>query len=56
MDSVMPIHADGERARLCAWLTSESCACLLATGCGAGSGKRTRDAIGVSLPIGSHYV
>ena len=27
-----------------------------ATGCGAGFGKRTRDTLGVSLPIGSHYV
>ncbi len=36
--------------------TAEDMACLLVTGCGSGSGKRTRDAIGISLPIGSHYV
>jgi hypothetical protein len=38
------------------WLTSEYVACLWVTGCGSGSGKRTRDTLGVSLPIGSHYV
>jgi len=37
-------------------LTSESVAYLWATGGGLGSGKRPRDALGVSLPIGSHYV
>jgi hypothetical protein len=37
-------------------LTSEYMACLWAAGCGAGSGKRPRDAIGGSLPIGSHDV
>src|SRR5215510_3881386 len=39
-----------------AWRTSEYVACLLATGCSSGSSKRPRDALGVSLPIGSHYV
>ena len=37
-------------------LTSKDVAGLLATGCGLGSGKRPRDAMGGSLPIGSHYV
>src|SRR5215510_1605109 len=34
-----------------AWLTSESVAYLLTTGCGSGSGKRPRATLGVSLPI-----
>ena len=50
------IHATVERAATVPGLTSASVACLWATGGGSGFGQRPRDALGVSLPIGSHYV
>jgi hypothetical protein len=37
-------------------LTAEESASLWATGCGSGCGKRTRATLGLSRPIGSHYV